>query len=77
MDFSNCVVIVNVASIAAVTGLPFGIAEAHLQMAINAQAIKRQGEPAEVAALICLLASDEASFITGSAHLVDGGYAAA
>lgn len=117
-------VIVNVASTAAVTGLPFGsaytaskhavlgltrsaaleysssgirvvavcpgviatpitshlpkeIAELHLQKAIDAQAIKRPGEPAEVAALICFLASADASFITGSAHLVDGGYAAA
>lgn len=117
-------VIVNMASISAVTGLPFGsaytaskhavlgltraaaleysssgirvvavcpgvidtpitshlpkeIVEAHLRMAIDAQAIKRSGEPAEVAAMVCFLASAEASFITGSAHLVDGGYVAA
>jgi NAD(P)-dependent dehydrogenase (short-subunit alcohol dehydrogenase family) len=38
--------------------------------------MKRMGTPEEVAALACFLASDEASFITGSYHLVDGGYTA-
>jgi NAD(P)-dependent dehydrogenase (short-subunit alcohol dehydrogenase family) len=35
--------------------------------------VKRMGTPEEVAALVCFLASDRASFITGSYHLVDGG----
>ncbi|MFI9081503.1 SDR family NAD(P)-dependent oxidoreductase [Streptomyces sioyaensis] len=34
----------------------------------------RIGEPEEVAAAICFLASDEASFITGAILPVDGGY---
>ena len=38
--------------------------------------IKRLGTPEEVSALTCFLLSKEASFITGSYHLVDGGYTA-
>jgi NAD(P)-dependent dehydrogenase (short-subunit alcohol dehydrogenase family) len=36
----------------------------------------RWGEPAELAAAALFLASDEASFITGAALAVDGGYSA-
>ena len=36
----------------------------------------RIGKPAEVSALTCFLLSNRASFITGSYHLVDGGYTA-
>jgi NAD(P)-dependent dehydrogenase (short-subunit alcohol dehydrogenase family) len=38
--------------------------------------IQRLGRPEEVSALTCFLLSDRASFITGSYHLVDGGYVA-
>ncbi len=37
---------------------------------------QRYGEPHEVAALVAFLASDEASFITGSLYPIDGGYSA-
>jgi NAD(P)-dependent dehydrogenase (short-subunit alcohol dehydrogenase family) len=36
----------------------------------------RIGTSEEVSALVCFLLSDRASFITGSYHLVDGGYTA-
>ncbi len=38
-----------------------------------AQPIGRMGEPAEIAALVAFLCSDEAGFITGSAYDIDGG----
>ncbi len=37
----------------------------------------RLGQPAEIANLVAFLASDEASFITGSAYTIDGGVTAA
>ena len=39
----------------------------------TAHALGRIGKPEEVANLVVFLASDEASFITGSCYLVDGG----
>ncbi|NAZ37945.1 SDR family NAD(P)-dependent oxidoreductase [Rubellimicrobium sp. CFH 75288] len=39
-------------------------------------AVKRMGTAEEVSALTCFLLSKEASFVTGSYHLVDGGYTA-
>ncbi len=42
----------------------------------GAHALNRMGEPAEVASLVVYLLSDQAAFITGSYHVVDGGYTA-
>lgn len=38
------------------------------------QPIGRMGEPAEIAGLAVWLCSDEAGFVTGSNHLIDGGF---
>src|SRR5580658_2704821 len=49
--------------------------EAVRQSFVDRQPMGRLGTAAEVAALALFLASDEASYITGQAHLVDGGMA--
>ncbi len=59
------------------TPLIAGNLDAAEQQAISGlHAMKRMGEVEEVATLVCFLASDAASFITGSYHVVDGGYTA-
>lgn len=47
-----------------------------LNMAIGLHPIKRLGAPKEVAEAAVWLCSDAASFVTGHAMLVDGGYVA-
>jgi len=44
------------------------------QRAIGQTTAKRLGTPAEVAAVIAFLASPDASYVTGSALIVDGGW---
>lgn len=43
---------------------------------VDLHPVARLGRSEEVSALTCFLLSDRASFITGSYHLVDGGYTA-
>jgi dihydroanticapsin dehydrogenase len=64
-----------VESQAAAMGLDRAGADVHPQWA-GAQLIQRCAEPREIGHAILFLASDDASFITGSHLMVDGGYTA-
>ena len=50
--------------------------QATMDYLASIHAVKRMGTAEEVSALTCFLLSREASFVTGSYHLVDGGYTA-
>lgn len=43
------------------------------QMSSNAQPVKRGGQPVDIAEAVAYLASDAASFVTGTSLIVDGG----
>jgi 2-keto-3-deoxy-L-fuconate dehydrogenase len=58
------------ARVAALGGDP----EAAWQSFIARQPMGRLGEPEEIAALALYLASDESAFVTGTIHIVDGGW---
>ncbi|HTM97166.1 MAG TPA: SDR family oxidoreductase [Pedobacter sp.] len=54
-------------------GMPKDVEKQVTEQIIASTAVKRMGQPEEIANAVLFLASDDASFITGSEFLVDGG----
>jgi NAD(P)-dependent dehydrogenase (short-subunit alcohol dehydrogenase family) len=55
------------------TGMPEDQLQGFAEAMQNRVPLKRFGEPSDIANLVAFLASDEASFITGSEYNIDGG----
>lgn len=51
-----------------------GVLQGHRPAAGAVHPMGRIGQPEEVAAVVLWLCSDGASFVTGHAHTVDGGF---
>jgi 3-oxoacyl-[acyl-carrier protein] reductase len=75
-DLARTGVIVNCVAPAVIeTPILAGITEEHIGYMIERIPMGRMGEPEEVAALICWLASEECSFSTGATFDISGGRA--
>ncbi len=75
-DLARTGVIVNCVAPAVIeTPILHGISEEHIGYMIDRIPMGRMGEPEEVAALICWLASEECSFSTGATFDISGGRA--
>ncbi len=64
---------VNISSVGGLSPFRTRTSEKFEQL-VNAHAMKRLGRPEEISRAVLFLLSEEASFITGAALPVDGGY---
>jgi len=75
-DLARTGVIVNCVAPAVIeTPILDGITDEHIGYMVDRIPMGRMGEPEEVAALICWLASEECSFSTGATYDISGGRA--
>ena len=75
-DVARTGVLVNCVAPAVIeTPMLGGMSEEHVEYMVDRIPMGRIGEPEEVAALICWLASEECSFSTGATYDVSGGRA--
>jgi len=75
-DVAQTGVLVNCIAPAVVeTPILEGITKEHIEYMVERIPMGRMGEPAEVAALVCWLSSEECSFSTGATYDISGGRA--
>jgi len=75
-DLARTGVLVNCIAPAVVeTPILEGISQEHVDYMVERVPMGRMGQPEEVAALVCWLASDECSFSTGAVYDISGGRA--
>jgi len=75
-DIARTGVLVNCVAPAVIeTPILDGISEEHIGYMVERIPMGRMGEPEEVAALVCWLASEECSFSTGATYDISGGRA--
>ena len=75
-DIARSGVLVNCVAPAVIeTPILEGISEEHIGYMVERIPMGRMGEPEEVAALVCWLASEECSFSTGATYDISGGRA--
>jgi 3-oxoacyl-[acyl-carrier protein] reductase len=75
-DVAGSGVLVNCVAPAVIeTPILDGISQDHISYMIDRIPLGRMGEPEEVAALVCWLASEECSFSTGATFDLSGGRA--
>jgi NAD(P)-dependent dehydrogenase (short-subunit alcohol dehydrogenase family) len=75
-DVARTGVLVNCVAPAVIeTPILDGITQEHIDYMVERIPMGRMGEPEEVAALVCWLASDECSFSTGATYDISGGRA--
>jgi NAD(P)-dependent dehydrogenase (short-subunit alcohol dehydrogenase family) len=72
-EFAQYGIRVNCLARAAVAGHPAAVTGHQLDRANAVTPLKRAAQPEEIAAPVAFLASDDASYITGSVLVVDGG----
>ena len=75
-DLATTGVVVNCVAPAVIeTPILDGVSADHIEYMVERIPMGRMGEPDEVAALVCWLASDECSFSTGATFDISGGRA--
>ncbi len=75
-DVARTGVLVNCVAPAVIeTPILAGITQEHIEYMVERIPMGRMGEPEEVAALVCWLASEECSFSTGATYDISGGRA--